>query len=200
MRKLEFWYDFASSYSYLSALRIAPKAETIGVAVVYRPFLLGPIFKAFGWTTSPFRLFPQKGQYMVRDIGRIARERGIAFHLPDPFPANSLNAARLALVADEEGCIAELTRRVFTAEFAERRDIADAATLAAIANDLGFDPARGSEPAIKERLRAQTERAAALGIFGAPTFITEDGEMFWGDDRLEQALAWRPVPNAHKKE
>jgi 2-hydroxychromene-2-carboxylate isomerase len=190
MRKLEFWYDFASTYSYLSAMRIEQMARSAGAEIVYRPFLLGPIFKAFGWTTSPFRLFPQKGQYMVRDITRIADERGIAFQLPEAFPANSLQAARLALVAEEAGCIAAFTRKVFEAEFAKRGDIADAGVLAAIADGLGLDMGRSSDAAIKERLRAQTERAAALGVFGAPTFIADDGELFWGDDRLEQALAW----------
>lgn len=193
MRKLEFWYDFASTYSYLSAMRIETMAQAAQVEIVHRPFLLGPIFKSFGWATSPFRLFPQKGAYMVRDLERIAAERGITFHLPEAFPVNSLQAARLALVAEEAGCIAAFTQKVFDAEFAKRRDIADAGVLAAIADSLGLDAARGNDPAIKERLRAQTERAAALGVFGAPTLISEGGELFWGDDRLEQALAWLPT-------
>jgi 2-hydroxychromene-2-carboxylate isomerase len=194
MRRLEFWYDFASSYSYLTAMRIEAAAEKAGLETVYRPFLLGPIFKAQGWTTSPFNLFPAKGQYMVRDITRVATARGLPFRMPEAFPANGLHAARVALAGEPDGWTAPFTRAVFEAEFAEKRDIADPAVLAAVLDRLGIDAqtalARSATPEIKDRLRAQTDAASARGIFGAPTFITEDGEMFWGNDRLEQALAW----------
>jgi 2-hydroxychromene-2-carboxylate isomerase len=122
MPKLEFWYDFASTYSYLSAIRIEAMAKPAQVEIIYRPFLLGPIFKSYGWNTSPFRLFPVKGNHMVRDITRIAGDRGSAFHMPEVFPANSLQAARMALVAEEQGCIGSFTRLVFEAEFSECRD------------------------------------------------------------------------------
>lgn len=195
MRKLEFWYDFASSYSYLTAVRIEALAKTAGLQIVYRPFLLGPIFKAQGWTTSPFNLFPAKGQYMVRDITRVASDRGLPFRMPEAFPANSLHAARVALAGEADGWIGPFTRTVFEAEFADRRDIADPAVLTAVLDRLGVDAqtalARSATPEIKDRLRAQTEAAAKHGIFGAPTFITDDGEMFWGDDRLDQAIGWR---------
>jgi 2-hydroxychromene-2-carboxylate isomerase len=194
MRKLEFWYDFASTYSYLSAMRIEAAAKSAGVEVIYRPFLLGPIFKAQGWTTSPFNLFPAKGQYMVRDITRVASVRGLAFEMPSAFPANGLHAARLALAGEADGWIAPFTRAVFEAEFRRRRDIADPAVLTSLLSRIDVDAqaalARSTTPEIKDRLRAQTEAASARGIFGAPTFITEDGELFWGDDRLEQALSW----------
>jgi 2-hydroxychromene-2-carboxylate isomerase len=194
MRRLEFWYDFASSYSYLTAMRIEAAAEKAGLEIVYRPFLLGPIFKAQGWTTSPFNLFPAKGQYMVRDITRVATARGLPFRMPEAFPANGLHAARVALAGEPDGWTAPFTRAVFEAEFAEKRDIADPAVLAAVLDRLGIDAqtalARSATPEIKDRLRAQTDAASARGIFGAPTFITEDGELFWGDDRLDQALGW----------
>ena len=104
--KLEFWYEFASTYSYLSAMRIEALATAAGVAVEWKPFLLGPIFKAQGWDTSPFNLYPAKGRYMVRDLQRLAAGRGLRFALPAPFPQNSLAAARLALVGGDEGWIA----------------------------------------------------------------------------------------------
>jgi 2-hydroxychromene-2-carboxylate isomerase len=103
---LDFWFDFASTYSYLAAMRIGPLAEQAGLRVRFRPFLLGPIFKAQGWTTSQV-----------------------------------LKTAQ----SDE----------------------------------------------IKTRLRAQTEEAQRLGLFGAPSFTTSDGELFWGNDRLEQAVRWQ---------
>lgn len=194
MPKLEFWYDFASTYSYLTAMRIKDLADVAGVEIAYRPFLLGPIFKAQGFNTSPFVLNPAKGRYMARDIARIATARGRSFHMPEPFPAHSLAAARIGMVAEEEGWIAAFTRTVFSAEFADRVDIAAPETLARIVAGLGHDPKRVTDRTasdeVKSALRARTEAAAGKGIFGAPTFITEDGEMFWGDDRLEAALAW----------
>ena len=122
--RLTFWYEFASSYSYLSAMRIDAAAQAAGVEVVWQPFLLGPIFKAQGWTSSPFNLYPAKGRYMVRDIARIAASRGIAFRLPEPFPANTLRAARLALIGMNEGWGARFSKAVFEAEFAHGLDIA----------------------------------------------------------------------------
>lgn len=194
MREIEYWYDFASTYSYLTAMRIEPLATAAGVRVAYRPFLLGPIFKAQGLTTSPFAANPVKGHYMARDIGRIATARGLDFHIPDPFPAHSLAAARIAMVAEAEGWIEPFTRAVFAAEFASREDIASIDVLGRIVSGLGHDPARISAasgaPEMKIALRERTEAAAQKGIFGAPTFVTKDGELFWGDDRLEQALAW----------
>lgn len=195
MPRLEFWYDFASTYSYLTAMRIEDLARSSGVEIAYRPFLLGPIFKAQGLDTSPFVLNPVKGRYMARDIERIAAARGWPFHMPELFPARSLAAARVGILAEEEGWIAAYTPAVFAAEFADRADIAAPETLSRIIASVGHDPARVLERSatdeIKSALRARTEAAAGKGIFGAPTFITEDGELFWGDDRLEAAIAWR---------
>jgi 2-hydroxychromene-2-carboxylate isomerase len=114
--------------------------------------------------------------------------------MPEPFPAHSLAAARIGMVAEEEGWIAAFTPAVFAAEFAERLNIAAPETMSRIVTDLGHDPARvldrSASDEMKAALRARTEAAAGKDIFGAPTFLTEDGEIFWGDDRLEAALAW----------
>jgi 2-hydroxychromene-2-carboxylate isomerase len=191
---LEFWYEFASTYSYLSAMRIEEKAAQAGVEVAWKPFLLGPIFHAQGWDTSPFNLYPAKGRYMVRDMERLAAARGLPFRMPQPFPQNSLYAARLALIGHDEGWGARFTRAVYSAEFGDGANISDRALLCAILDDLGLDSAQLSsrieEPLAKERLKQQTAQAQARGIFGAPAFIAGSGELFWGDDRLEHALAW----------
>lgn len=197
-RRLEFWYDFASTYSYLSAMRIEALAAAAGVTLVWRPLLLGPIFSKQGWSTSPFNLYPAKGRYMIRDLERVAAARGMVFHIPPSgFPANSVTAARLAYAVGSSH-IAAFTRAVFVAEFATGEDIADPAVLSRVCTTLGLDFARLSEVAtsepVKPMLRAATAEAEANGIFGAPTFRTADGEIFWGDDRLEQALAWCVAP------
>jgi 2-hydroxychromene-2-carboxylate isomerase len=175
-------------------MRIEALASAADVAIVWRPFLLGPIFAAQGWSTSPFNVYPAKGRYMVRDIERIAASRGLAFRLPEPFPAASLLAARVALVGEEQGWIAVFTRAVLCAEFADGADIADAATLAGVLAGLGIEASpvleRAQHVEIKQRLKTITDLAARTGIFGAPSFVTEDRELFWGDDRLEAAVAW----------
>ena len=194
MAQLEFWYEFASNYSYLSAMRIRELAQAVGVEVVWRPFLLGPIFKSQGWHTSPFNLFPAKGRHMVRDMQRIAAARGLNFVMPKPFPANGLPAARVAYAGQAEAWVGPFTAAVFEAEFGRGEDIGETAVLEDILSRVGVDARaalmRSREARVKEGLREQTARAQELGIFGAPTFITKDGELFWGDDRLEQALAW----------
>jgi 2-hydroxychromene-2-carboxylate isomerase len=190
---LDFWFDFASTYSYLSAMRIEAAATARGVEVRWRPFLLGPIFAAQGWTTSPFNIYEAKGRYMWRDMERLAEEGGHALVRPEPFPQNSLKAARLAISANGETWQPSLCRGIFLAEFAEGRDISDDVVLGEIVDDLGQDTgtwlARTQDQAVKDALRAQTEAAMAAGIFGAPSF-TVGTELFWGNDRLDQAIAW----------
>ena len=192
---LDFWFDFASTYSYLTAMRIAPLAEKASVRVRFRPFLLGAIFQAQGWTTSPFNLYPAKGLNMWRDLERSCADLRLPFRRPDPFPQNSLLAARVALIALDQVWGEEFCRMLFRAEFAHGRRIDDAAVIADVLAtfDIEIDPvlAAARSDAIKTRLRAQTEEAQRLGVFGAPSFTTADGELFWGNDRLEAALAWQ---------
>jgi 2-hydroxychromene-2-carboxylate isomerase len=191
---LEFWYEFASTYSYLSAMRIEGRAQAAGVDLRWRPFLLGAIFAAQGWSTSPFNLYPMKGRYMWRDMEREAGSLGLPFRRPDPFPQNGLVAARIALLGTERGWAPAFTRAVYEAEFGAGRSIAEAAVLGEILARIGQDPAAILKEAQAEpnkiRLKAVTEEARSRGVFGAPVFFTEDGEMFWGNDRLDQALSW----------
>jgi len=188
---LDFWFDFASTYSYPVAVRIRPLAAEAGVKVRFRPFLLGPIFKAQGWDTSPFNLYPAKGRYMVRDCEREAAANGLTFRLPEPFPQNTLLAARVAVGGLEDGWGEEFSRALYRAQFAEGRQVGDPQVIGEIVNALGQDGAaalaRAGGDDIKQKLRANTEEAQRLGIFGAPSFIA-GVELFWGNDRLEQAL------------
>jgi 2-hydroxychromene-2-carboxylate isomerase len=191
---LDFWFDFASTYSYVAALRIGPLAQASKVQVRWRPFLLGPIFKARGWETSPFNIYPDKGRYMWRDMERLCREHGLGLVRPQPFPQASLLAARAALTGAVEPRQADFCRAVFVAEFANGLSIGEPATIADVASSLGLDAARmlaeAASPAVKDRLKAETAEARSQGLFGAPSFVAPDGELFWGNDRLEQALAW----------
>ena len=193
-KTIDFWYEFASTYSYPAAMRVEKVAKDAGVEVRFRPFLLGPIFGSQGWTDSPFNIYPVKGRYMWRDMERICEAEGIALKQPPfRFPQNGLKAARLALVGEAQGWIGDFTRAVYTANFAEQRDIADDATLALLLSTLGVNPEAAAKaantPENKDKLKAQTEEAIARGLFGAPSFTVGD-ELFWGNDRLEQAVAW----------
>ena len=191
---LDFWFDFASTYSYLAAMRIEPLAQKAEVRVRFRPFLLGPIFKAQGWSTSPFNLYPAKGRHMWRDLARSCAQLQLPFRRPDPFPQNSLLAARVALVGLDQAWGEAFCRAIFRAQFADGRRIDDTAAIGDILAGLKLDPegalAAAQSDAIKMRLRTQTDEAQRLGVFGAPSFTTADGELFWGNDRLEQALRW----------
>lgn len=191
---IDFWFEFASTYSYPAAMRIGAAAEAAGVSVRWRPFLLGPIFKAQGWDNSPFNLYPAKGRYMWRDLERICEALALPFVRPNVFPQNTVLAARVAMLGLAEGWGEAFTRAVYSAEFGEGRDIGEADTIAVVLASLGHDAkavlARAQSDMNKIALRAQTDEAQRHGIFGAPSFVTADGELFWGNDRLEAALAW----------
>jgi 2-hydroxychromene-2-carboxylate isomerase len=193
MSQAEFWYEFASTYSYPAAMRIEALAAERGVSLVWRPFLLGPIFAEAGWRDSPFNLYPVKGRYMWRDMERICAGLGLPLYRPQPFPQNSLMAARVAISLPGEVCAA-FSQRVYRSQFGEGRVISDPATLAPLIAEIGLDPAEtlaaAQSDANKAKLKAQGERAKALGLPGAPCVTTSDGEVFWGNDRLEQGLDW----------
>ena len=196
---LDFYLEFASTYSYPAAMRIGALAQAAGVAVRWRPFLLGPIFKAQGWDTSPFNIHPAKGRYMWRDVERICARLALPFRRPDPFPQPSLLAARLAHVGLDEGWGEDFGRAVYAAEFGDGRQIGDEDVLGDLLYDIGVSAeralARARSDDIKERLRATTAEAQARGVFGAPSFICADGELFWGHDRMAEALAWAVRPS-----
>ncbi len=191
----EFWYEFGSTYSYLTVSRIEDLAHAAGVTVSWRPFLLGPIFEKQGWDDSPFNVYPAKGRYMWRDMERLCVKYGVPFARPSRFPRSGLLAARVACLAsaESEPWLPDFVGAVFRANFAEDREIGDTAEVRSILDELGQPGAelveRAQTPENKQRLRDHTQRAVELGIFGAPSFIV-GGELFWGNDRLEDALVW----------
>jgi len=196
--QLDFWFELASTYSYPAAMRVGERAADAGVAIAWRPFLLGPIFQAQGWNDSQFNVYPVKGRYMWRDLERICGRLGLPFRRPDPFPQPSLLAARVAHVGLDAGWGEDFCRAVFAAEFVDGRQIGDEAVMHALLGGLGIASAaalaRARSDEIKDRLRATTAEAERRGVFGAPSFVTADGELFWGHDRMVEALAWAVRP------
>jgi 2-hydroxychromene-2-carboxylate isomerase len=192
---LDFFFEFGSTYSHLAAARIQRLAADFpGVEVSWEPFLLGPIFASQGWRDSPFNIYEEKGKYMWRDVARRCEREGVPFRRPSVFPRNGLLAARVAFAARDEAWMPEFARSVFRANFARDEDIADEAVIGGVLDSLGESRGEWLEaaksPENKEGLKEQTERAVEAGIFGAPSFVTGDGELFWGDDRLEEAFEW----------
>jgi len=195
--RIEMWFDFASPYSYLAIARLAPLAQQAGVEVALRPFLLGPIFQAQGWNDSPFRLFPGKGAYMMRDVARLADKYGLTYVRPSVFPRMGVLPSRVALLGQDQAWGPAFCRAVFDANFSADREIQDEGVVRDILLGLSLDAdaliAEAKTEHTKEALRRQVEQARQHGIFGAPTFLV-DGEMFWGNDRLEDALDWARRP------
>jgi 2-hydroxychromene-2-carboxylate isomerase len=193
MSRVQFWYEFASTYSYPAAMRIGALAAERSVELEWRPFLLGPLFVEAGWRDSPFNIYPVKGRYMWRDLERICAALDLPLARPEPFPQNSLLAARVA-ISLEGPTRAEFSRRVYQAEFGEKRPISEPSVIAGLAEALQLEGpatlAAAQHDANKARLKAACEEAKTLGLPGAPCLVTEEGEVFWGNDRLEQGLDW----------
>ncbi|MBO9558625.1 MAG: 2-hydroxychromene-2-carboxylate isomerase [Caulobacter sp.] len=192
---IEFWYEFGSTYSYPAAMRVERLAQQAGVAVAWRPFLLGPLFhQQQGLTDSPFNAFPVKGEYMWRDLQRVCDQEGLPLVHPSQFPRNGLLAARVAICGLEDGWTPAFSRAVYQANFVEDQDISRPEVLAPLIAGVGAGPeevlANAASDAIKNRLKDHVRQAQERGLFGAPSFVTADGELFWGNDRLEQALDW----------
>lgn len=183
MKKVEFFFDLSSPYSYLASTQLQALAERTGAEIVWRPMVLGAVFKATG-NEMPARI-PHKARWMGNDLARWADHYGVPFRFSSHFPANAIKAMRLVLVDDARA--ADVARAGFRAMWAEDRDLTDEAVLRSIAEAGGLDPAAALQaietPAIKDRLRANTDEAVARGAFGAPTMIVGD-ELFWGNDRL----------------
>ena len=185
MKRIEFFFDYASTYSYLAHLEIEALATRHAAELVYRPMVLGFVFKATG--NSMPAAVPAKAAYMVHDVRRWVRHYGVPFHMPSVFPTNTIRALRCAVAALDEGTFLAYHHAVMKAYWANDQDIGDADVLTSIATSAGLDGprliARAEDPGVKATLKANTDDAIARGVFGAPTFFVGD-EMFWGNDRL----------------
>ena len=195
MNKLEFWYEFASPYSYFSMMRIEELAAASNIDIHYQPFLLGPLFKEFGWNTSPFNIYAEKGENFFRDIEREAE----FYKLPpikilEEFPQPGLAAARVALIGMEEGWGVEFSKAIYQRQFQEGVQTKGKEDVMEVLQALNISEAEGvigkaNSDENKNRLRVITEQAKQKKIFGAPTFIVGN-ELFWGNDRLERAISY----------
>ncbi|MES2948610.1 MAG: 2-hydroxychromene-2-carboxylate isomerase [Pseudomonadota bacterium] len=189
---IEFWFEFGSNYSYLSVMRIAEAAARLNVPIHWKPFLLGPIFRSFGWDNSPFVLQKAKGDYVWKDMVRECRKYQLPWTQPTTFPRAAVLPLRVALVGAEQDWMGAYCRRMMLLNFAEDRDIDSVETVTAVLEQLKLPVqeilSAAQSDTNKLKLREQTETAKTKGIFGAPTFFVGN-DMFWGNDRLDDALA-----------
>jgi 2-hydroxychromene-2-carboxylate isomerase len=191
---LEFWFEFASSYSYVAAMRVEEECARFGVEARWKPFLLGPLFtEQLGIRDSPFNMNPVRGQYMWRDLERLCQKYGLEWRKPSVFPRHSVLAARVACALSGEPRERAAVREIFRANFALDEDISDRRVVAAALQCAGVAPEpileRAGSPEVKQQLRRNTDQARTLGMFGAPNFVVGD-ELFFGQDRLTDAIEW----------
>jgi 2-hydroxychromene-2-carboxylate isomerase len=190
---LEFWFDFASPYSYIAAMRIEALCWEGGVRFTWRPFLLGPIFALQGWCTSHFNLNERRGNYMWRDMERLTAKYRLPWRRPSVFPRNAVLAARVASAFQDAAWISVFIPSAFVANFRDDGDLNDESVIGPLLDACGadkdfvLDASLNSER--REYLRRNTREAIALGIFGAPNCVV-GGELFWGEEALEDAVDW----------
>jgi 2-hydroxychromene-2-carboxylate isomerase len=189
---MEFWISIGSTYSYLTVMRIDAAAAEAGVSVTWRPFNVREIMVE--QNNIPFKDKPVKTAYMWRDIERRAALHGLPVRLPAPYPLPELPFAnRIAVMGLREGWgvayIKETYRRWFVEGQRPGEDPNLSDSLAAVGVDPDDTVARARSSKWEAALALETQTAKSLGVFGSPSFVA-DGELFWGDDRLEAALDW----------
>ena len=192
MRELQFFYFFGSVYSYLAVMRLRRMADAAGVRLAWRPFNVRPLMQE---NNVAMRREERKVTYMWRDVERRAALHGLPFRAPPVWPTDpELLHNRVGTLAADGGWIEPFTMASFRGWMLEGKALGDRSWLETLVSDLGQDPqavlAAAETEETASRLEANTDVARRHGIFGAPSFVTADGEMFWGDDRLEEAIAW----------
>ncbi|MFC3616296.1 2-hydroxychromene-2-carboxylate isomerase [Lutimaribacter marinistellae] len=193
MSRIDFWYSIGSTYTFLTVMRLPRWAEDNGVEVAWMPFDVRAIMKA--QQNIPFAGKPKKSAYMWRDIERRAAKYGLHAELPAPYPISDLSLAnQVALLGMQDGWGEAFTQTLYRMWFNEATDAGTETALSEALFRVQQDPlpvlARARDMA--DALAEQTARAETLGVFGSPSFVV-GGELFWGDDRLEDALSWSKV-------
>jgi 2-hydroxychromene-2-carboxylate isomerase len=191
-RSIDFWFTMGSTYTYLTVMRLPDIERTTGVSFNWRPFHLLTILNDMKHV--PFADKPAKQAYMWRDIQRRAGMYGIPLQVPAPYPVKqSILANQVALLGMQEGWGPAYVRLAYRQWFQFGLENGSEENLRVSLAEIGQDPARVMQLAAEDRVKAEladaTDRAKALGIFGSPTFVVAD-ELFWGDDRLEDAISW----------
>jgi 2-hydroxychromene-2-carboxylate isomerase len=184
-RCVRFYFDYSSPFAYLGSTQIERVAREAGGSIEWRPFLLGALFRAIGTPNVPLLAMPAPKQHYQRlELDRWARHWDVPFTFTTHFPLRTVDALRLTLLAPDDRKVA-LIHRLMRAAWVEDLDLADATVLAACARDASVEEGLLERTAdAREALRGATDEAVQAGCPGAPCFVV-DGELFWGQDRLE---------------
>jgi 2-hydroxychromene-2-carboxylate isomerase len=185
-RSLDFWFDYTCPYAYLASTQAAALAARMGVTLTYCPLLLGGVFRA---NETPQKLFatlaPGKASHNMADMQRWAERFGVVLKMPEGHPIRSVEALRATLATGIDPRVVEAFYRAY---WVDNADIGDRTVIADVVSSAGHDPARVlaaiDTPAVKDDLRARTDRAIALGIFGVPSWVVDGAHLYWGQDRL----------------
>lgn len=193
MKTIDFWFSIGSTYTYLSVMRLSDVATRYDLSIRWRPFSVRAIMQEAGYT--PFVGKPTKMAYMWRDIERRAARYDLAPKLPAPYPLEQFDRAnRVAILAAQEGWCENYVRATYRYWFEHGLEAGNDANLEAALSDCEQSADRVLESAGAEACQAAYEAATgtakSLGIFGSPSFIVNGSELFWGDDRLEDAIDW----------
>lgn len=184
--KVEFYYDFTSPYTYIASTRIEKICEDNGAELEWKPFFMGGLFVDMG-VKAPIDI-ANKFAYVKQDTRDLAKHYGVDFKFPAVFPLRSVKPMRGAFAAAEKGKLTEYTHEMFRLFWTKGWDLGEDKVLGKAVAGIGIDPgwfiARIGEQEIKDRLREETSKAAARGVFGAPTIFVGN-KMFWGNDRLD---------------
>jgi 2-hydroxychromene-2-carboxylate isomerase len=189
--RVEFFFDCSSPWTYLAFHRIEAMARELEFEIAWRPILVGGVFNAINPSVYENRSnpVPAKRRYQAKDMADWARHCGLAIVWPPAiFPINSVKAMRGCLVAEAEGKLALFARAVFETYWGQDRDIADETVLREIATGVGLNAAALiagiATPAVKDRLRANTDELIRRGGFGSPTIFVAGDDMYFGNDRI----------------
>lgn len=192
-KTLEFFFDFGSPTSYLAWTQLPQIAAAAGAQIIWRPMLLGGVFKATG-NQSPVTI-PAKGRYMLQDLARFARRYGVPLTFNPHFPINTLTLMRGAIGYLDTERFQPYVQAIFEALWVQRKNLGQPEVLGAVLSAAGFDPAEFerlvNDETVKQRLKASTEEAIERGVFGAPSFFVGN-QLYFGQDRLDfvaEALA-----------
>ena len=185
-KKVEFYYDFSSPYTYIASQRIEKICEDNDATLEWKPFLLGGVFNEIG--SIPAVQIDNKFRYLRQDFEESARFYGVDFKFPELFPLNSVRSMRGAFAAQERGKLVEYTHEMFRLYWTRGVDLSNPELLGEAVSRIGIDKdwflVRIAEQEIKDKLRDETNIAIERGVFGAPTMFVDE-KMFWGNDRLD---------------
>ncbi len=198
MPPIGFWFSIGSTYAYLSVMRIEEFGQQNDIAFRWRPFDVRAIMVEMN--NIPFHTKPVKMRYMWRDVERRSGIYGLPWSAVPPYPIQRLSIVnRIALLGAKEGWCRTYTKAAYRRWFLNGLDPSVEPALSDTLRDIGQNPERVVASArsddVKTALQSETETARALGIFGSPTFVTGE-EIFWGDDRLEDAVRWHRQSSA----